>query len=348
MLSLLSLCLLSLTVVNSTVLYLPGQLRNGTELSGSSGINATVAGTDHDAVNSAASSGDFISKHFRTVTDTFPDIRINGKSTYMSILKAMIRLSYSEGTHTYAGETFSFRDYTNVQIRISRVSSSSTTLQYRYAVWGLFRMAQYLIQSNLFICSIASLYWDGSGVPVLVGTIEILPDPLPGIAASSMKFPHPIRIGQQAGTPSNSSNLANHTSIEFRETDLATITEAGNFKVFIQLQGHMLSIKEVFIAMFFGLLYITSFSTEQIVEEFSVTDGLSRMELQYDYYDAPRTSPPFFTYRAAARALAYLPGYMFAQGKFESATFVVEIGGIPVGTGYLRKLAPISDEIQSN
>ena len=339
MLSLLSLCLLSLTVVSSTVLYPPGQLRNGTELSGLSGINATVAVTDHDAVDSASSSGDFISKHLRTVIDTFPDIRINGKSTYMSILKAMIQLSYSEGTHTYAGETFSFRHYTNVQIRISRVSSSSTTLQYRYAVWGLFRTAQYLIQSNLFICSIASLYWDGSGVPVLVGTIEVLPDPLPGIAASSMKLPHLIRIGQQAETPSNSSNLANHTSIEFGER---------NFKVFIQLQGQMLSIKEVFLALFYGLLYIASFSSEQIVEEFVARDGLSRMELRYEYYGAPRTSPPFFTYGAAARALAYLPRYMFAQGKFESATFVVEIGGTPVGTGYLRRFAPTSDEIQSN
>ena len=345
MLSLLSLCLLGLTVVNSTVLYLPGHSQNGTELFNLSGINATVAGNDHDAANNASSLGGPIDKHFRTVINTFPDIRINGKSTYMNILKAMIQLSYSEGTHTYTGETFSFRDYTNVKIRITRVISSSTTLQYRYAVWGLFKTAQYLTSNKIFTCSIMSLYWDGSGVPVLVGTIEIFPDPLPNIA-SSTTLPHLIRIGQQAESSSNSSNLANFTSIEYGESDLATIANAGNFKVFLEFQGQILSIKEVFMALFFGLLHIASFSTEQIVDDFVVRDSLSRTELLYENYGAPRTSPPFFTSRVAARALAFIPKYMFTEGKFEAITFVVEIGGIPVGTGYLRKFSPGSDEIQ--
>ena len=345
MLSLLSLCLLGLTVVNSTVLYLPGHLRNGTELFDLSGTNATVTGADHDAASNASSLGNPIDKHFRTVIDTSPDIRINGKSTYMNILKAMIQLSYSEGTHTYAGETFSFRDYTNVKIRITRVISSSTTLQYRHAVWGLFKTAQYLTHNSMFTRTVVSLYWDGSGVPVQVGTIEIFPDPLPDIA-SSTKLPHLTRIGQQAESPSRSANLANFTSIEYRETDLATITDGGNFKVFFEYQGQLLSIKEVFMALFFGLLHIASFSTEQIVDDFVARDWLSRTELLYENYGGPRKSPPIFTYRVAARALAYIPRYMFARGRFEAATFVVEIGGIPVGTGYLRKFSTTSDEIQ--
>ena len=345
MLSLLSLCLLGLTVVNSTVLYLPGHSQNGTELFDLSGINATVAGTDHDAANNASSLGTPIDKHFRTVIETFPHIRINGKSTYMNILKAMIQLSYSEGTHTYTGETFSFRDYTNVKIRITRVISSSTTLQYRYAVWGLFKMAQDLTQNKIFTSCIVSLYWDGSGVPVLVGTIKIFPDPPPNIA-SSTTLPHLIRVGQQAESSSKSSNLANFTSIEYGETDLATITNAGDFKVFAQLLGEILSIKEVFMALYFGLLHIASFSTEQIVDTFVARDWLSMTELWYEIYGAPRTSPPLFTYGVAARALAYIPKYMFAQGKFEVVTFVVEIGGTPVGLGYLRKFSPTSAEIQ--
>ena len=197
----------------------------------------------------------------------------------------------------------------------------------------------------MFTRTVASLYWDGSGVPVQVGTIEIFPDLLPDIA-SSTKLRHLMRIGQQAETPSNSSDLANFTSIEYRETDLATITNAGNFKVFFEFQGQILSIKEVFTALFFGLLHIASFSTEQILDDFVARDWLSRTELLYENYGAPRTSPPVFTYRAAARALAYIPKYMFAQGRFEAATFVVEIGGIPVGTGYLQKFSTTSGKIQ--
>lgn len=343
MLSLLSLCFLGLTVVNSTVLYLPGHLPNGTELFNLSGINATVSETGHDATSNASSLGNAIDNHFRTVIDTFPEIGISGKSMYMNILKAMIQLSYSEGTHAYAGETFSFRDYTNVKIRITRVISSSTTLQYRHAIWGLVKTAQFLTHNNIFTCSTVSLYWDGSGVPVLIGTIEIFPDPLPDIAGST-KLLHLIRIGQQAETPSNFSNVVNLTSIEYRETELATTTNAGDFKVFIELQGQILSIKEVFMTLIFGLLHIASFSTEQIVNDFVV--NLSNSEFRYENYGAPRRSPPFFTYRTAARALAYIPKYMFAQGRFEAATFVVEIGGVPVGTGYLRKSSTTSDKIQ--
>lgn len=347
MLSLLSLCLLGLTVVNSTVLYMPGQIRNQTELFDLSSINATATGTDHDAANNASSLGDPVDRHFRTVIDTNPDIRINGKSTYMNILKATIQLSYSEGTHAYAGETFSFRDYTNVKVQITREISSSTTLQYRYAIWGLFNTARYLTNNNIFTFSFVSLYWDGSGVPVLIGTIKIFPDPLPDIA-SSTKIPHLISIGQQAETLSNSSTLANFTSIEYKETDLATISNDGNFKVFLQFQGQILSIKEVFMTLFFGTLHIASFSSDQIVDDFVMTVWFSKTEFRYENYDGPRTSPPFFTYRVAARTLAYIPRYMFVQGKFGSVTFVVEIGGTPVGTGYIRKSSTASDKIQGN
>ena len=341
MLSMLSLCLLGLTVVDSTVLYLPGHLRNGTERFDLSGINATVAGTDHDAASNAISPGSDIDRHFRTVIDTSPSIKISGKSTYMNILKAMIQLSYSVGTHAYAGETFSYRGYTDVKIRITRITSSSTTLQYRYAVWGLFKAAEYMSRNNKFTCTVMSLYWDGSGVPVLVGIIEISPNPLLDIT-SSKDFPHLVRIGQQAETPSNSSNLANVTSIEYSETDLATITDAGEFKVFIELQGQTLSIKDVFMLLLSGLLHIASFPTAHPVQDFLIRDSSSRTEFQYENYGAAS----LFTYHAAARALALVPKYMFAQGRFETATFVVEIGSIPVGTGYLRKFSPTSDQIQ--
>ena len=345
MLSLLSLCLVGLTVVNSTVLYLPGHLQNGTELFNLSGINATVAGTDLNAASNAISSGSDIDRHFRTVIDIDPNIRISGKSTYMTMLKAMIQLSYSEGTHAYTGETFSFRDYTNVKIRITRVTSSSSTLQYRYAVWGLFKTAEFMARNNMFTRTIVSLYWDGSGMPAQVGTIEIFPDPLPNVV-STAKLSHLMTIGQQAEILSNSSNLANFTSVEYRDTDLATTPNAGNFKVFIDLEGQTLPIKDVFMTLLSGLVHIASFRTEHPVHDFTIRHLFSRTEIRYVNYGVPRTSPPLFTYHAAACALAHIPKYMFAKGRFEAATFVVEIGGIPVGTGFLRKFSTTSDKIR--
>ena len=63
--------------------------------------------------------------------------------------KAMIELSYSESTHAYAGETFSFHDYADVKGRITRATSSSSALQYRYAIWELFKAVSYV--SEVFV-----------------------------------------------------------------------------------------------------------------------------------------------------------------------------------------------------
>ena len=337
MLSLRLLGLFGLIVVNSTIISLPGHLRNGTDLLELSHTNATVVRDDHDSTSNATSP-DPIARGFTTVIDNYPDVKISAKSTLMNILKTMIELSYSEGTHVYAGGTFSFPDYTNVKIRITPFSSG---LIYRYAILGLFQAAQYLTTSKMFICINVNLYWSEGGVAALVSTIKIFPDPLPDVVESE-KVQNPIGVGQRAETPSIIPDLANFTSLEDNETDVAAFTNAGKLSIFLELQGQSLSIPEVFITLFLGLVHIASFGTAHVVQDFEVRDPFTMTELVYKHYGAPRTSPPFFDYHMAARALGYIPKYMFAQRRFEEVVFVLEVGDTPVGIGYLRKFSTTS------
>ena len=331
MLSFRLLCLFGLIVVNSTIISLPSHLRNGTELLNLSHTNATVLRNNRNSTSNASFLGSPIDSRFTTVVNSYPDVKISGKSTLMNILKTMIELSYSEGTHVYAGGTFSFRDYTNVKIRIK---PSSSRLQYRYAIWGLFKAAQYLTSNNMFVFIIVNLYRSEGGVPALLGTIEIFPDPLPDVVESE-KVQNLIGVGQQAETPPITPGLA---SIEDNETGVA----AGKLSVFLEFQGQILSIPEVFMTLFLGLFHIASHGTAHLVHEFEVRDRSTKMELVYEHYDAARTSPPFFKYYYAARALEYIPKYMFAQRRFEEVIFVLEIGGTPVGIGHLRKFSTTS------
>lgn len=341
MLSFFLLCLLGFSVVNSTVITLPGHLRNGTVLLDLSQKNSTVIGAELGPTNHASLLGNPIDKHFKTIIQLYPEVGVSGKSTYMNILKAMINLSYSEGTHAYAGETFSFDLYTNVKIRITRVTSSSSALQYRYAIWGLFKAAQYLTENNIFACVIVNLFWSGGGAPALVGVIEIFPDPLPDNAESN-EIQRLMGIGQRAEPPPTSLGLANLTSICSNESGLATSANAGKLLVFLEFQGPTLSVSEVFMTLFLTLLEIASFGTTHLVHDFKVEDLITKTELVYEHYGAPRTSPPFFVYHVAARALGLVPKYMFEQHRFEAVTFVLEVDGTPVGTGFLRKFSSTS------
>ena len=344
MLSFLLIWLFSLGVADSIAITLPVVYRNQTEFFGLSLYNSSVVGTDLYTTGATTAPnllGNPIDNHFKTIFKVYPEIKVSGKSTYMNILKAMIKLSYSETTHAYAGETFSFHGYTDVKVRITPPTSSSSALQYRYAIWGLFKAAQYLTVNKRFTRIIAELYWSGSGEPVLIGVIEIFPDPMPDISGS--KEPQNLMgIGQQAGLPPNSFNLANFTSIGNNETDLAASTNTGKLSVYLELQGPSLSVAEVFMTIFLALVHIASFGTAQLVHDFAARDLTAKMELVYEHYGAPRASPPFFVYHEAARALGYVPNYMFAQHRFEAVTFVLEVDGTPVGTGFLRKLSSTS------
>lgn len=341
MLFFLLLCLLNLTLVHSIVISLPDVHQNQTVLPDLPLNNLSVTGSHAKTTTASRLSADPIDTKFGVIFRTYPNVKISGKSTYMNILKAMIKLSYSEGTDPYMGETFFFHGYANVRIRITRGTSSSTDLQYRYAIWALFKAANHLTVTNMFSCIVADLYWSGSGTATFVGQLEIFPDPLPNIVGSK-EIEELVEIGRQADTLPNLRTLANITYVDSNETNLASPTNAGKLSVFLELQGPVLSIPQVFRALFSALVHIASFRTAQLVRGFQVQDRDTMTELVYQHYGAPRTSSPYFVYHDAARALGRVPEYMFAQHKFEAVTFVLEIDGTPVGTGYLRKSSSTS------
>ena len=342
MLSFLLVCLFFLSMAQSIATTLPDVHRNQTVLPDLSLNNLSVAGSDSGTTNALRLTAEPFDIRFGTITRVYPDVKMSGKSAYMNILKAMIKLSYSEGTHAYAGEIFSFPGYTNVKIRISPATSSNSDLQYRFAIWGLFRAAEYLTQANAFSCIITNLYWSFfSGSQVSVGVIEIFPYPLPD-NLEGKEIQNLVGTRRQAETLPQFGKLANVTYIGRNETDLASPTNAGKLSVFLELQGTVLSIPEVFMTLFRALVRIASFGTAQVVHDFQVQDRDTMTELVYEDYGAPRTSPPFFVYHEAARALGYIPKFMFAQHKFEAVTFVLEMDGTPIATGYLRKFSSTS------
>ena len=174
------------------------------------------------------------------------------------------------------------------------------------------------------------------GAETNLGHIVIYPHPPPNISRSP-KSQNLMRIVPEEEKPPSTIDLANSTSISSNETDSAVSATAGNFSVFAELQGRILSVSAVFMTLLLGIVHISAFGTTNIVQDFAVRVPDSNTELVYEHYGARRTSPPFFTYHAAAYALKFIPKYMFAQRRFEEVVFVLEVGGTPLGQGVLRK-----------
>lgn len=77
-------------------------------------------------------------------------LKINGKSTYMNILKALVTLSKQDFLANYAGNTFSFEGYTDMRVVITRTNSRSAALQYRFAIFGLYSGIYHISQKSKF------------------------------------------------------------------------------------------------------------------------------------------------------------------------------------------------------
>ena len=90
-------------------------------------------------------------------------IRINGKPTYMSLLRAMITLSIKDFTSTYDGGAFSFQDYSNVRIVTWSAYAQTTPLQYRYVIYGLYEAMKRISVPYSWFDTTITLYWIGPG-----------------------------------------------------------------------------------------------------------------------------------------------------------------------------------------
>lgn len=112
-------------------------------------------------------------------------LKINGKSTYMNVLKAMVTLSEKDFLASYAGNTFSFEGYTDMRIQIIRTNSRSASLQHRFAIYGLYSGIYHLSRQSKFRETLMTLYWSGSGSKTTVGYIKFTPWPMPSIRESN-------------------------------------------------------------------------------------------------------------------------------------------------------------------
>ena len=67
---------------------------------------------------------------------------------------------------------------------------------------------------------------------------------------------------------------------------------------------------------------------------FTCRDKYTDAHFDYKPVRPARTSPPYLTYKYAAKALALVPKAMFQQDRFQEVGFMVKVDGFDVGGGF--------------
>ena len=322
-------------IISSTVFIgTSAQLFNGTNLTELSAVNIKQAfsKTDLDASptsNQTVIDSGMIPKEFSTRFHQDLTRPIHLLSTYMTALLAMIAISAENFAAYYAGGEYTFKGYADVRINIRSANSPTDRLRACHAIYGLQAAIYSISTTDAWYETSITLYWNRDGIKSPVGYMEIAPAiggnnltlGLANTTQGSGKQPYLLRPPSSTGLPEQAIDTFENVHITISPT----------------FGGERLTFQEIFLTLMPAVTIIAQHSVASLVEPFNVEDFIMDTDFEYQSVSPPRTQPPYFLYAYAASALRMLPGAMFHAGKLEDVTFTVNVDGIPVGLGFLRR-----------
>ena len=274
-----------------------------------------------------------------TYDKMFADQTLDNKSAYLNTLLALADLSTMGWTERMRYETmYTFSKYGDVTIRI-HASEKPSSLQYRYAIWGLY----YAIReasANSLKATVLTLYWS----PIVgksrhkVGYVSILGASTPTIDVSDSNND---ALGQVVPTHADSlqSTSARFTNVSINNSTTVEIIPVFRSKLSfsINLEDRPLDINAIFQTIYAGIVHLASFKqSDPIMQPGFVKDDAFRTFLRWDWSHID--VKPLFEYRHAIAALSVLPPYMYLYNQFVEVRFIVLVNSFEVGRGWLYKL----------
>ena len=264
---------------------------------------------------------------------------LDQKSAYLNTLLALADLSTKGWTERLGYESmYIFSKYGDVTIRI-HASEKPSSLQYRYAIWGLYR-AICEASAHKLQATVLTLYWS----PILggsrhrIGYVSILGASTPTIDIDSSN-----NDALEQVVPTNADSLQS-TSARFTNVLVNNSTAVEINSVFspklsfnINLEKKRLDIGAVFQTFYAGIVHLASFNqSDPIMQPGFVKNDAFQIFLRWDWTHID--VKPLFEYQHAIAALSVIPPYMYRYDQFVEVRFIVLIDGVEVGRGWLYKM----------
>ncbi|CAF9904077.1 MAG: hypothetical protein ALECFALPRED_004833 [Alectoria fallacina] len=261
----------------------------------------------------------------------------------MNAVNAMTNLALQDFDGIVRPVVVRLPDYPDVVIRSGAKTLVPGTMPIRYILWGVWSFARFMMSNNAFQTMHMTLSFDR----VIVGYLRIeKPDlQILGLAGSSndssaesLKKRSDVALPAipASKTLASFTMISNSTSLSLANT--TTPSNAGDLHVFFKPIGHFITNEEFFIPILAGLAYVAHFPSTSPVVGFRLRPVGSNTWIEFrDIGAQPRSEAPFFEWQWIAKALGGLPGHMVLLGEWREAIIVMQVDGISVGDGWIRK-----------
>lgn len=273
-----------------------------------------------------------------TYDKTFATQALDRKSACLNTLLALAELSTMGWTERMRYETmYTFSKYGDVTIRI-HASEKPSSLQYRYAIWGLYYAIREVLANNLSE-TLLTLYWS----PILgksrhrIGYVSILGASSPTIDFGNSSNDALEQVISTHAVPLQSTSV-NLTTVSINNSTAPGIQAilVPKLSFNINLEDKPIDIEAIFQTVYAGIVHLASFKqSDPIMQPGYVKDDAFQTFLRWDWSHLDMR--PLFEYRQAIAALSVVPPYMYYCNLFVEVRFIVLVDDFEVGRGWLYK-----------
>ena len=262
----------------------------------------------------------------------------------INAVNAMANLALQDWCSSIGPVIVQLPSYPDVVIRSIAPALGPRTIPLRYVLWGIWAGVVRMLNNHAFVTMRITLTMHG----IVVGYI-VFEKPSPQLItpvgsngdSSAESLEKRSDVALAATSPSKSlADSTNGTGLS-----LANITSpssnADGLRVLVIPIGQGLPVSDFFKPIFGCLAYIARFPYTDPVNPFEVSRDDSDMRMKFrDYDPQPRTQAPFFEYQWIAKALRLLPATVLQLGRWTEVIIIMEVDGIKVGDGWLKKRVP--------
>lgn len=263
----------------------------------------------------------------------------------INAVNAMANLALQDFYASIGPVIIQLPSYPDVVIRSIAPALGPRTIPLRYILWGLWCGIAFMLDNHNFVTVRLTLSLHGRIVGYIMiekpASQLITPVGSNDDDRSGESLEKRSDVVLAATSPSKSLvDSPNGTSIS-----LANITSpssnADGLRVFVAPIGQGLSVGDFFKPILGCLGYVARFPSTAPVAEFKVHRVDSDMLMEFRNYDPqPRSEAPFFEYQLIVKALRLLPATVLQLGRWTEVIIVMQVDGIKVGDGWLKKGVP--------
>ena len=284
-----------------------------------------------------------IDQRFTTTFKVFgPPIDKN--QCLMNAVKTMTILALLDSDQKVGPSKFTSATWPNVLIATEGLTEEGQ-VEARFLLWGLFLgIKSIMIGSSVYNhwnSVIIALVWKSQ----VVGYITLSKPPaqlvLPGRNQA-------IGLGQGsnadltvatdvAGNDTYSLNVTTIPDALINASKLTNTPDSSDISVDITGTGKTMTLDDVFMTIMNGLVYIASFSRDQIMEPFETSPPRPYDSTLQMTYHGPDPAKAGFTYHWAAESFFELAETYMEANKYPEVHFNVWLRGVPVGRGSITK-----------